>query len=1483
MLEIRKKKNLKYSDTSLPESHQSKRGFHPSCYQRFTALPKSIRKKIKEEESQTKKTQKPVTRSSNILPQTSSSGVYDQVCIFCNKKDKKFKGTKQKLIQASSTAIQESINRQAKLLNDNEMLLKVQGQDFVSKEVLYHQICRTNYQNRTEKHISSKKLPNKDIINDTEWHISREIHAHSFESLCSFIDESVIENKNVHATSEVNNIYLSILADKMSCNVDNITSTTQKLEEKLISKYKDRIKIMKGKTKRGSIIFSSEMNVEEAFRRENSSQTKFDMQLKQIAYKIREAIMLAEHRPIRNFTPEKIIEGEITTPLILENFMTALLCGPDNRVRCSDRKKRRVKAICQDTIYACTNGRKVPSKHLQLGIAVKKLTGSKRLIEILNRLGHSISYNAIEETETEMTYQVTNSETITPSEIKKSGNLCTGVAFDNFDRYVETLSGKDTLHDTVGIVYQNVSNMENHESAIDNTPSEEPNTKSKKRRAYEGISFDIEPYHKKPKMNKKKMLPLNDQRRKDQPLSIQNSKILDLKWMINFGFNDTKTPMWVGWNSQNTVSVHDEKQHIAYLPQINHSPTSSSVVKKTMEIALKIAKECQKKEIAVTYDLAIAKVAMQIQAEEAPMFDKLFINLGAFHIELALLGVLGKYLDASGGPFILNECHIIEKGSMNSFISGKNYKRGIRAHSLLSLSMEILHFKQFLKSKNMNNSEDIENLIKDIQFNTLPDQLKELLKEYEIYREDTANGKHGLTAKFWIGYVNIVKLYRLFNRSVRTGDFQLYLYCLPKLSEYFFVFNHLNYARWILRYHDNLLQLSTSHPEILTEFEKGNFSVRRTNKNFSRLPVDLTLEQTINADAACQRVGIISLTNSISARQRWAQGHSVCTAILSNLFTELKLTRKEDITKELQPNCIKRNVNDVEIILDFIEETRNPFHEHANPDTLFNISTGKSASAETKYFLMNVNTLGKNLRENFIKKCVEDPSKFEEQLTRQKMKTFATERKIYQLSNTEKKAISASMLKDMFGAILRIALEKRVDMATVLTYPLTPVPLSLCHVDGKMQKTPKAKLLQELESRVIHSPPKNVDIVIVDGMFFLHLLVELPQTFGSTASFILKKLCNLKGRIIYMVFDKNYSPSIKDVERDDRCSERHELVYSITGPEQKRPGDWLKALGNDSFKKTIAEFLIQEWERNYMVPFFNNKELYVNLEDKCFHFKVENNNVKKEEIASLYCRHEEADTRMVFYALTVNQPSNIVFRTVDTDVLIILLANLTKFNSKSNIWIEAGIYTKNTQRYINVRDIGKSIGESVCVSLPALHAFTGCDYTSSFSRKGKIKPLKLLEKIPTFQEAFGFLGSQDEVPEDVMKKVNTFVCQLYGQKKATSVNDARFDIFMSKYKSKNANQLNFQKKLDTTHLPPCEKVLLQKIKRVNYIAQIWKNVEKINTVQADAEHHGWKLIDGKYELVWFDGLIAPNIDDVVASTNDEVLDEDDEGFLFYFI
>lgn len=40
--------------------------------------------------------------------------------------------------------------------------------------------------------------------------------------------------------------------------------------------------------------------------------------------------------------------------------------------------------------------------------------------------------------------------------MQRRPDLNTGVVFDNFDRFVETHNGKDTLHDTVGIIFQDI-------------------------------------------------------------------------------------------------------------------------------------------------------------------------------------------------------------------------------------------------------------------------------------------------------------------------------------------------------------------------------------------------------------------------------------------------------------------------------------------------------------------------------------------------------------------------------------------------------------------------------------------------------------------------------------------------------------------------------------------------------------------------------------------------------------------------------------------------------------------------------------------------------------------------------------------------------------------------------------------------------------------------------------------------------------------
>ena len=70
----------------------------------------------------------------------------------------------------------------------------------------------------------------------------------------------------------------------------------------------------------------------------------------------------------------------------------------------------------------------------------------------------------------------------------------------------------------------------------------------------------------------------------------------------------------------------------------------------------------------------------------------------------------------------------------------------------------------------------------------------------------------------------------------------------------------------------------------------------------------------------------------------------------------------------------------------------------------------------------------------------------------------------------------------------------------------------------------------------------------------------------------------------------------------------------------------------------------------------------------------------------------------------------------------------------------------------------------------------GEDCTSSFKGKGKVAPLKKLEKNPRFHKCFKQLGDDWNVNADVLKEVEKFTCLMYGQSRETSVDGARVKL-----------------------------------------------------------------------------------------------------------
>ncbi len=136
----------------------------------------------------------------------------------------------------------------------------------------------------------------------------------------------------------------------------------------------------------------------------------------------------------------------------------------------------------------------------------------------------------------------------------------------------------------------------------------------------------------------------------------------------------------------------------------------------------------------------------------------------------------------------------------------------------------------------------------------------------------------------------------------------------------------------------------------------------------------------------------------------------------------------------------------------------------------------------------------------------------------------------------------------MMGRILAIALDKKVDMALILSYPLTPIPLYFSHIDGFMNKPPKSSLFNVLENPLSVSCNPFIDVYILGGVYLLHLLVDPLLTFGKIASEFFSRMCNMKAKKVDSILDQIISPSIKDMERDHRGDCNRDDTFAISGP-----------------------------------------------------------------------------------------------------------------------------------------------------------------------------------------------------------------------------------------------------------------------------------------------------------------------------------------------
>ena len=1057
----------------------------------------------------------------------------------------------------------------------------------------------------------------------------------------------------------------------------------------------------------------------------------------------------------------------------------------------------------------------LPGKHLALAMGIKSLTGSKSAVTLVNKFGNCASDETIRRLDMELEQAADYDESCTPKDVLREPYLCTGTAWDNFDINMETLSGADTVHHTYGICYQNSLDNTNRVSE----PSAHSATIKKcKKRGFEKVSSqeqeEIAPYTKKPKLSSFafSLTSFEEQSRFAEAVE------LDLLWtMAKNLLVSAQVPMWIGFNSQRFTD-RNPKQIVHYMNHIRYPPTRNDVVKEMMVRSQAVSKECEQQYMVVTYDLAVAKVARKIQSEESPLFDDMFIMFGSFHIELSFFSSLGKMIEGSGGPYVLSGSGILAEGSLNMFLKGKMYNRCRRSHTMLATCLHGLHLRRFIQDVSIKDDTLAalnEWVAKEEQ--DVPLQLKEVATAYHQYCDETSSGVRGKTAQYWMTYCTLVAHYLVLNCAMRSNNVQLFVSALFQISSLFFSTNHPNYARWMSRYALDLLNIDEAYPGLSEVLEDGAFSVRRGNQYFSRVGVDMALEQTINASTKNRLRGVVAFANTDSAVRRWLKTSSTRGQLLNKLLENTgHRVYIGEIHKDLRSSRMCQDDKDLAALTKSIENALNPFDENLAHDALFNLKAGKEASPETTECLLSLITRGREARDIFVKECIEEAARFEKPIKRMKILNFATASfKEDNGSKAAAKVVEARGTRDLFGRLLYLASKSQIDLEAVFSYPLTPTPQSLSHLDGSIRKTEKAVLMKELEEKVTSQPPEKVSNVMIDGMFLLHTLpTQLPSTLREVAQSILTKAMRMAVERVDLVFDTYQSPSIKDIERQARGeSSARRFVF---GPIQKTPKDFRNLLRSGEFKAGFTKFLADDFKDESHAPLISGKELYCAVDNKCTKYSSDGEFVFSEDVQELAGNHEEADTRIAFHAKHSSQlgTDNIVVRANDTDVLVILLANNESFSS-SHLWLEVGVSANNSRRYIDVSKLSQQLGNSVH-ALPGLHAFTGCDYITSFCRLGKKKPFKVAMKDQQCIDAFAALGRLP-MPESAEEKIEEFTCRIYGHKGLKDINKARFLTFCHKHKpAKTSSPFEGIKSIDPTSFAPCRKVLKQQIQQSNH-------------------------------------------------------------------
>ena len=1021
--------------------------------------------------------------SSTVLPSSNAC------CLFCDKAGSQL----ERLHDITTFELDQKVKDCASKLADTKLLAKLSSvSDLIALEAKYHTKCLANLYNRVRA-LNRKSSVDKHVEVD-----DGDIHSLAFAQLVAYIEEyrSDTSITPIFKLRDVVNLY-----NNRICQLGGSgTVHSTRLKQQLLAHFSD----MRAHDEGRDILLMFDYDIgPTVLSAAQTACTADALCLSRAAEIVRRNIFRSVPPFSGKFATTCQTEG---VPKSLLALVSMILEGPSISDQSFNGQVHAAAEIAQLLVYNCvnrprrTNVSHETPKHvrhsrgqetalpLYTSLYLYARTRKETVIDKVSKHGLCVPYNRVlsltDDLATGVCEHYNKQQVVCPLQLDKK--VFTVGAVDNIDHNPSSTTAKMSFHGTA------ISLMQQPDSPLVEANMSRfalPQGTGKRSLLLPDYYTNIEPVmlnSAEPTVPEMSGQLVGNNALLSKAVDEEHTWLHSVKTaVVSSGEASAADVTWSVYHSHNQPKGSVNPAVCAMLPLFRESSNSVAMIKHAMDvIAIAVHKINPGQTPVMACDQPLYALAKIIQWNFPGLYgeSQFVVMLGGLHIEMAALKALGRCLTGSGWVETLTDAGLSTPGTAESFLTAAHVRRCRHFHEVTAASLYILQHRAYVSYKALRSDVDAD--------------------ATEMSFEDWCTHQMAKQPQFafWSLILQFEIAVLLFVRSVRTGNFQLYIESLTNMAPWFFALDRTHYARWVPVHIRDMTQLSHINASVLSEFMAGKFTVNKTGRAFSSIAIDQAHEQ-LNA-AVKGDGGIIGLTENETALRRWL----IAGPEIARLLDDFESSSQQSVSftpvhHEEKPGLQNTFIREVKALIAKMEEFGNPFEDDS--DTLSHLQSKEVVDPSVAVAVSKIFELDKAQYDQFVtERLVERSVSIFKPLKRNRIAPFG--RKPFLHSTAKAKQQLTSVKKDcVLFSQLYIGCEVRggdVDDFFQHENQSAPPSLSDC---GKLRFCAKSDLLTCFEK--ISAKQRHIVLdglaVILDGAVVVQMLKpRCVKTFGEYAT-----------------------------------------------------------------------------------------------------------------------------------------------------------------------------------------------------------------------------------------------------------------------------------------------------------------------------------------------------------------------------------------------